>query len=158
MEIEYYIYQYLTDHLDDIDTYQVLSETEARQINVDNFQFICEHFSNDLKANLNKQARDFFINNCKKPYWKKGPVVSGVNSLMQPLSIWLYAMIQSVVHLCLSYLNDSWHLLNDLRKLKKIKKQKIVISDTNAFYTNINTQHTTRHQHSRKMDPPPQRR
>ena len=51
-------------------------------------------------------------------------------------------MLQSVVHLCPSYLKDSWHLLNDLRKLKRIKKQKIVISDANAFYTNINIQHS----------------
>ena len=64
MEIEYYIHRCLTDHLDDTDTYKVLSETEARQINVDNFRFICEHFIDDPKANLTKQARDFFINNC----------------------------------------------------------------------------------------------
>ena len=61
---------------------------------------------------------------------------------MRPLSSCLNAMLQSVVHLCPSYLKDSWHLLNDLRTLKKIKKQKIVISDANAFYTIINTQHT----------------
>ena len=60
MEIEYYIHRCLTDHLDDTDTYKVLSETEARQINVDNFRFICEHFIDDPKANLTKQARELY--------------------------------------------------------------------------------------------------
>ena len=64
MEIEHYIHHSLTDHFDDTDTYKVLSETEARQINVVNFRFIFEHFMDDLKANLTKQARDFCINNC----------------------------------------------------------------------------------------------
>ena len=169
MEIEYYIHRCLIDHLDNTDTYKLLPETEARQINVDNFRFICEHFIDNPKANLTKQARDFFVNNCigfrnsdnnsqcvygitfpyfymmpkvnKKPDWKTRPVVSGVTSIMRPLSIWLDAMLQSVVHLCPSYLKDSWNLLNDLRKFKKIKKQKIIILDANAFYTNINTQH-----------------
>ena len=114
-EIEYYIHRCLTDHLDDTDTYEVLSDTEARQNNLDNFSFICEHFIDDPKANLTKQARDFFINNCigfwdgdndsqfmkgvtfpyfymmpkvhKKPDWKTRPVVSGVISIMRPLNI-----------------------------------------------------------------------
>ena len=63
MEIEYYIHRFLTDHLDDTDTHKVLSETEARQFNVDNSRFICKHFIDDPKDNLTKQARDFFINN-----------------------------------------------------------------------------------------------
>ena len=121
MEIDYYIHRCLTDHLNDTDTYKVLSETEARQISVDNFRFICEYFIDNHKANITKQARDFFINNCighrdvnndshfmegvtfpyfymmpkvhKKPDWKTRPVVNGVASIMRPLSTWLDAML-----------------------------------------------------------------
>ena len=60
---------------------------------------------------------------------------------MQPLSIWLDAMLQQVVHLCPFYLKDSWHLLNDLKELKLMKGYKFVISDADSFYTNINTEH-----------------
>lgn len=50
-------------------------------------------------------------------------------------------MLKSDVHLCPCYLKDTWHLLNDLEKLKNLKGHKLVTSDANAFYTNINTQH-----------------
>ena len=77
----------------------------------------------------------------KKPLWKTRPVVSGVTSIMRPLSIWLDTMLQQVVHLCPFYLKDSWHLLNDLKKLKSLKGCKLVTSDAQSFYTNINTEH-----------------
>ena len=169
MEIDYYIYRCLTDHLDDKTTYKELSSTEAHLINYENFRFICKHFIDDKEAPITEQARKFFANNClgfrnldgsccmkegvsfpyfymmpkmhKKPDWKTRPVVSGVTSPMRPLSIWLDCMLQSVVHLCPCYLKDSWHLLNDLKKLKNLKGYKLVTLDANAFYTNINTQH-----------------
>ena len=77
----------------------------------------------------------------KKPLWKRRPVVRSVTSIMRPLSIWLDAILQQVVHLCPFYLKDSWHLLNDLKKLKSLKGCKLVTSDAQSFYTNINTEH-----------------
>ena len=77
----------------------------------------------------------------KKPDWKRRPVVSGVTSIMQPLSIWLDTMLQQVVHLFPFYLKDSWHLLNDLKKLKLMKRFEFGTSDADLFYTNINTEH-----------------
>ena len=50
-------------------------------------------------------------------------------------------MLQQVVHLCPFYLKDSWHLLNNIKKLKPMKGYKFVISDADSFYTNINTEH-----------------
>ena len=46
MEIEYCIRRFLTDHLDDTDMYEYkeITETEARQINVNNLCFICKNF------------------------------------------------------------------------------------------------------------------
>ena len=77
----------------------------------------------------------------KKPDWKTRPVVSGVTSIICPLSIWFDAMLQQVVHLCPLYLKDLLHLLNDLKKLKPMKDCKFVTSDANSFCTNINTEH-----------------
>ena len=75
----------------------------------------------------------------KKSLWKTRPVVSSVTSIMRPLSIWLDAMIQLVVHICPFYLNDLWYLLNNIKKLKSLKGCKVVTSDAQSFYTNINT-------------------
>ena len=78
----------------------------------------------------------------KKLDWKTRPVVSGVTSIMRPLSIWLNAiLLQQVVHRCPFYLKDSWHLLNDLKKLKPMEGCKFVISDADLFYSNINPEH-----------------
>ena len=170
MEIDYYIQRCLTDHLDQTNTYKELSEMDAHILNEENFRFICTHFIDNSKATLTNQACTFFIREClgfkdattgitwkhrdvtfpyfymmpkvhKKTEWKTRPVVSGVTSIMRPLSIWLDAMLQQVVHLCPFYLKDSWHLLNDLKKLKPMKGCKFVISDADSFYTNINTEH-----------------
>ena len=143
---------------------------DARILNEENFRFICTHFIDNSKATITNQTRTFFLRKClgfkdetngvtcknrnvtflyvymipkvhKKPDWKTRPVVSGVTSIMRSLSIRLNAMLQQVVHLCLFYLKDSWHLLNDLKKLKAIKGCKFLISDAGSFYTNINIEH-----------------
>ena len=77
----------------------------------------------------------------KRPKWKTRPVVACINTLMEPLSKWFNVQLQKVIHLCPCYQKDSWHFLNDIRKLKKLNKYKLVTSDADAFYTNINTQH-----------------
>ena len=69
-------------------------------------------------------------------------MVSGVCSVMEPLSKWLDVQLQRIVHLCPCYLKDSWHFLNDIKKLgKTMKGYRLIISDANAMYTNINTDH-----------------
>ena len=151
MEIDYYIQRSLTDHLDQTHTYKELSEMDARILIEENFRFICTYFIDDSKATLTNQAHTLIIREClgftdkttvitwkhwnvtfpyfymmpkvhKKPDWRTQPVVSGVTLIMRPLSIWLDAMLQQVVHLCPFYLKDSWHLLNDLKKLKLMKE------------------------------------
>jgi hypothetical protein len=69
------------------------------------------------------------------------PVVSGVSTIMESLSKWLDVQLQSVVHLCPCYLKDSWHFLNDIKDLNGLQHCKLVTSDAEAFYTNINTDH-----------------
>ena len=109
MIIDYYIQRCLTDHLNQTNTYQELSEMNAGILNEDNFRFICAHFIDDSMATITNQARTFFIREClgftdkttgitwkhrnitfpyfymmpkihKKPDWKTRPVVSRVTS------------------------------------------------------------------------------
>jgi hypothetical protein len=171
IEIEQYINRCLKDHLNNNDTYKELREIEARIINEDNFRWLCKYFIDDLKANLTKQARTFFIlelfggemfrdahgkayklakiglpyfyilPKVHKDPWASRPVVSGVTSVMKCLSIWLDVQLQNVVHLCPCYLKDSWQFLNDIKTYKNAKGYKLVTSDATAMYTNINTEH-----------------
>ena len=168
IEIKQYINRCLTDHLNNAATYKELPELEARLINDNNFRFICEHFIDNRKATISKQAKAFFQNeilgmrdgqgiqykltSITFPYfyampkmhktpWASRPVVSGVCSVMKALSIWLDVQLQSVIHLCPCYLKDSWHFLNDIRNLKNLQNCKLVTADATAMYTNINTDH-----------------
>ena len=77
----------------------------------------------------------------KKSDWKTRPVASSVTSIMRPLSILLDAMLQQVMHLFPFYLKDLWHLLNDLKKLKLMKRCNFGTSDADFFSTNINTEY-----------------
>ena len=43
------------------------------------------------------------------------PVVSGVSTVMEPLSKWTDCQLQKVVHLCPAYTMDSWQFLNNLK-------------------------------------------
>ena len=76
-----------------------------------------------------------------KTSWKIRPVVSGVSSVMEPLSKFLDTQLQRVVHLCPYYLKDSWHFLNDIQELDSFPFAKFITSDANAMYKNINTEH-----------------
>ena len=76
----------------------------------------------------------------KEPFQTR-PVVSGVSSILDPLSKWTDVQLQRVVHLCPAYLKDSWQFLNDIKDLKDLKDCDAVISDATAMYTNINTDH-----------------
>ena len=77
-----------------------------------------------------------------KKLWATRPVVSGSCSVLEPLSKWLNVQLQQIVHLCPCYLEDSWHFLNDTKKLgNTMKGFKLIISNANATYTNKNTDH-----------------
>ena len=79
----------------------------------------------------------------KKP-WPTRLVDIGVCLVLEPLSKWLNVQLQQIVHLCPCYLEDSWHFLNDTKKLgNTMKGFKLIISNANAMYTNINTDHVT---------------
>ena len=170
MEIEYYIERCLTDHLLNTANYRKISKGEATAINVANFEWICNHFIDATPSTdtFTKLERDYFFDvlcgdrdglgyvHIKKslqlPYFyalpkvhkepfQTRPVVSGVSSILNPLSKWTDAQLQRVVHLCPAYLKDSWQFLNDIKDLKDLKDCDAVISDATAMYTNINTDH-----------------
>jgi hypothetical protein len=168
IEIDRYINLCLDDHLNKADTYKELFELDARLLNEENYRFLCKHFIDDKNATLTDQAKSFFRKELlgfrdgkgivykkqnitfpyfyalpkmhKTPYGTR-PVVSGVCSVMKCLSIWLDVQLQSVVHLCPFYLKDSWHFLNDIKDLTNLQGCKLVTSDADAMYTNINTDH-----------------
>jgi hypothetical protein len=168
IELDQYINKCLTIHLNATNTYKELIEMDARIINEENFRWVCAEFIDNRKSKLEKQDRKFFIEsihgrrdglrrmhpdiNLGLPYFyampkmhKKPtglrPVVSGVSTIMESLSKWLDVQLQSVVHLCPCYLKDSWHFLNDIKDLNGLQHCKLVTSDADAFYTNINTDH-----------------
>ena len=76
-----------------------------------------------------------------KTPWATRSVVSGVSSVLEPLSKWVDIQLQRVVHLCPACLKDSWHFLNDIKNLKNLKGHSIVTSDAKSMYSNIYTEH-----------------
>ena len=74
--------------------------------------------------------------------WKLRPVVSAVGSTMEIMSKWLDNQLQRVVRLCPSYLQDSWQLLDELKRLGRLPPgSKLVTADAVAMYCNIDTDH-----------------
>ena len=168
IELEQYINKCMTVHLNATGTYKELIEMDARIMNEENFRWVCKEFIDNRKSKLTKQDRKFFIESIHGkrdglnrmhpdekldlPYFYAmpkmhkdppglRPVVSGVSTVMESLSKWLDVQLLSVVHLCPCYLKDSWHFLNDIKNLKELQGCKLVTSDADAFYTNINTNH-----------------
>lgn len=171
LELDQYIERAFLDHLHCTDTYREISTFEANSINNDNFRWICDHCYNKPLSAISRSDRMFFANslfgdrdginkvhpkeNITFPYFyllpkvhkvplpdfKTRPVVSGVSSVMEPLSKFLDVQLQRVVHLCPCYLKDSWQFLNDIRNLKNLQGYKLITSDANSMYTNINTEH-----------------
>ena len=162
MDIELYITRCLKDHLNKSDTYEEVTEMDALLIQEDNFRWICKRFI-DTTNEISDFDRKFFketligerdatnrqhlkerisfayfyaMPKMHKNPWATRPVVSGVSSVMEPLSKWLDVQLQRIVHLCPCYLKDSWHFLNDIKKLgRTMKGYKLIISDANAMYT-----------------------
>ena len=169
MEIDTYISRALEDHLNNQTNYKEVFETEAHMIKETNYRWICERFIDyrdpgtvtdkeqlffqrslcglrnddditDMKLQL--QLPYFYIlPKVHKVPWATRPVVSGVSSVLEPLSKWVDIQLQRVVHLCPAYLKDSWHFLNEMKDLEISKDDLIVTSDAKAMYANINTDH-----------------
>jgi hypothetical protein len=77
-----------------------------------------------------------------KTPWKTRPVVSGTNTVNEPLSKWIDYHLQQVLHLCPAYLKDSWQLLRDLRQLPPLPPDcMIYTADAVSMYTNIDNDH-----------------
>lgn len=169
MEIDVYINRALDDHLDNKSNYKELEEREAVLINETNFRWICERFLDHPDANtvtameqlffertlFGKRDKNKVMQLCsdlqlpyfyllpkvhKKP-WATRPVVSGVSSVMEPLSKWVDIQLQRVVHLCPAYTMDSWQFLNDIKDLQDLNGYTLVTADAKAMYCNINTDH-----------------
>jgi hypothetical protein len=144
MEIKQYITRGLADHLLNTTNYRELAMEEALLINETNFRWICERFLDyPEKGTVTKNEKLFFertlfgdrirgimyLNkDLQLPYfyilpkvhktpWATRPVVSGVSTVMEPLSKWVDIQLQSVVHLCPAYTMDSWQFLNDIKDL-----------------------------------------
>ena len=93
--------------------------------------------------NYNDKSLPYFylLPKVHKTPWATRPVVSGVSSVLEPLSKWVDIQLQRVVHLCPAYLKDSWHFLNEMKNLDILDEYRIVTSDAKAMYVNINTDH-----------------
>jgi len=170
MEFELYNRRAFEDHLDNPTNYEEVLEDKARKINETNYRWICERFIDyPSPGDVSPDERTFFLRSlCGKrdpvdramelkedlqlPYfyilpkvhktpWATRPVVSGVSSVLEPLSKWVDIQLQRVVHLCPAYLKDSWHFLNEIKDLTELSDHCIVTSDAKAMYSNINTVH-----------------
>jgi hypothetical protein len=67
----------------------------------------------EMKENLHLPYF-YILPKIHKSPWGTRPVVSGISSVLEPLSKWIDVKLQEVVHLCPAYLKDSWHFLNDI--------------------------------------------
>ena len=170
MEFELYNRRAFEDHLDNPTNYKEIQADEARIINETNYRWICERFIDaPSPGDVNDDERTFFLRSLcgdrdavdratelkadlQLPYfyilpkvhktpWATRPVVSGVSSVLEPLSKWVDIQLQRVVHLCPAYLKDSWHFLNEVKDLSNLQGHCIVTSDAKAMYSNINTRH-----------------
>jgi hypothetical protein len=168
MEIKQYITRGLADHLLNTTNYRELAMEEALLINETNFRWICERFLDyPEKGTVTKNEKLFFertlfgdrirgimylnkylqlpyfyiLPKVHKTPWATRPVVSGVPTVMEPLSKWVDIQLQRVVHLCPAYTMDSWQFFNDIKDLKDLKGYTLVTADAKAMYCNINTDH-----------------
>ncbi len=77
-----------------------------------------------------------------KSPWKTRPVVSGVSTIVEPLSQWIDTQLQRVIHLCPSYLKDGWQLVRTLRDMTNLPPDAVCYTaDAVSMYSNIDTDH-----------------
>ena len=144
MEKTKYIHRALNDHLLDSTNYNEITKEKAELIMVMLYKLILANFVDDKgDPTLDKDSITFFerklcgprdstgivqipaqlqlpyfyiLPKVHKTPWKTRPVVSQVSSVIEPLSQWIDYQLQRVIHLCPSYLQDTWHFLHELKK------------------------------------------
>jgi hypothetical protein len=69
-------------------------------------------------------------------------VVSGVSTVVEPLSQWINTQLKRVIHLCPSYLKDGWQLVRALHDIPTLPSNAVCYTaDAVSMYSNINTNH-----------------
>jgi hypothetical protein len=173
MEIDTYIERALNDHLNNPINYKEIYNDEASLINETNYRWVCERFIDyrekgavsdmeklffersicgirdddgviEMKTSL--QLPYFYIlPKVHKTPWATRPVVSGVSSILEPLSKWVDIHLQRVVHLCPAYLKDS---------CDKILESLVTGTNTNAIRYLTKTGSCSRASFSRPQQSP----
>ena len=167
METSQAIKQANKEHLNNRSNYEPLTKEDAQIIERKNFDEICIYFIDD--ENIPNEERQYLKDKLwgrrdknrqiqpledlefayfytlpkvhKKPFTLR-PVESGVNSTLEPLSIWLDSQLQKVLHLCPAYLKDSWHFLDIIKNFRRLQPNVILVTvDAKAMYANIPTDH-----------------
>lgn len=162
MERAIYIKRCSDDHLLDTTTYKQLSKEQLRK-RIYNIKATILNLTKKYKEQLDAASHKYFrrafdpnVNDGNKfrisqfyilpkvhktPY-KIRPVVSCIGSVVEIISKWLDFQLQKIVHLCPSYIEDSWKLIELLTKLGPLPSTaRIYSADATSMYTNINTQH-----------------
>jgi hypothetical protein len=114
-------------------------------------------FTKKLCGPRNKDGQVLRPNHLQLPYfyalpkvhnktpWKTRPVVSGVFTVVEPLSQWIDTQLKRVIHRCPSHLKDGWQLVSALRDILTLPPDAVCyIADAISLYSNINTD-TPRH-------------
>ena len=154
-----YIKQILSEHLLKTDRYKQLTKEEAKAHQEATRKTICQHYKK-YKDKLAKHEWTFYKrsmdpahNDFRTPQFygmpkvhkeelQTRPVVSCVGSIPQILSQHLHFHLDQVVHLCPSYLKNSWELIEDLRKLGPLPPgSRMFTADAVGMYNNIDATH-----------------
>jgi hypothetical protein len=168
IDTETYIDRALQDHLLNGSNYKQLTEQEAAEekqtifknclsLTVDDFKTfpgkskIRKYFTRAYCYERNDTGRVilpsdmgfskfYILPKIHKTPFKTRPVVSQCGSVPEPLSKYLDRELQRVVHLCPSYLKDSWDLLESLKSLGSLPPNALFFTaDAVSMYSNIDT-------------------
>ena len=151
--------QYIKDalvHLSDPETYELLTESEARardeELRLEIRRWLIK-FSNSVELDARNYIRSkldetesdpfgyfYLLYKIHKSPLKTRPVCSDCASTPHALGIWVDSMLQPIVKAMPSYFKDSFTLTKILRKLKLSGKCSIFSFDAISMYTKINTE------------------
>jgi len=97
----------------------------------------------DRSFSQSRRLPQFYVTpKVHKTPWKTRPIVSCIGSNIEVMSKYLDYQLQRVVHHCPTRLQDSAHLLSDLKKLPPLPLgTKLATADAVSMYTNMDTQH-----------------
>ena len=158
-----YIMAVLSEHLTNEDIYQYLDKEEAHKLLTETQDAIkdavWDHLENMNDAEITYFERSFRkkvfrtpifygtpkVHKAKLPtgYYPMRPVVSTSGSFNEIASRYVDYYLQMLLPNVESYLQDSFHLLDDLSKLQLSQNTdvKILTADAVSMYTNINVTH-----------------